>query len=127
MDKNTLLGLVMMACVVFGFMWLNKPSEEQLAAQRAEQEQMAEQARIQAEEAARIASQPDSVSAAERTSLITTIKQVGTTDSVNGTVSFADANVNITIDGQNISGQVKAAGSSIDINDLLANNSATLH
>lgn len=126
MDKNTLLGLVMMACVVFGFMWLNKPSEEQLAAQRAEQEQMAEQARIQAEEAARIASQPDSVSAAERTSLITTIKQVGTTDSVNGTVSFADANVNITIDGQNISGQVKAAGSSIDINDLLANNFSNL-
>ncbi|MDE7092843.1 MAG: YidC/Oxa1 family insertase periplasmic-domain containing protein, partial [Muribaculaceae bacterium] len=122
MDKNTLLGLVMMACVVFGFMWLNKPSEEQLEAQRAEQEQMAEQARIEAEEAARIASQPDSISATERASLIPTIKQIGTTDSVNGTVSFADANVNITIDGQNVSGTVSAAGSSIEINDLLANN-----
>ncbi|MDE5857985.1 MAG: hypothetical protein K2H32_06490, partial [Muribaculaceae bacterium] len=110
MDKNTLLGLVMMACVVFGFMWLNKPSEEQLAAQRAEQEQMAEQARIEAEEAARIASQPDSISATERASLIPTIKQIGTTDSVNGSVTFADANVNITFNCKNISGIVSAAG-----------------
>ena len=122
MDKNTLLGLVMMACVVFGFMWLNKPSEEQLAAQRAEQEQMANQARIEAEEAQRLASQPDSISAAERAALIPTLAQIGTPDSINGTIAFADANVKLTIDGQTVSGQVAAAGTSIDINNLLANN-----
>lgn len=122
MDKNTLLGLVMMACVVFGFMWLNKPSEEQLAAQRAEQEQMANQARIEAEEAQRLASQPDSISAVERAALIPTLSQIGTLDSINGTIAFADANVKLTIDGQTVSGQVLAAGTAIDINDLLANN-----
>ena len=32
MDKNTLLGLLMMGAVIFGFMWLNQPSEEELHA-----------------------------------------------------------------------------------------------
>ena len=40
MDKNTLLGLLLMAGCIFGFMYLNKPSEEELAARRAEQERV---------------------------------------------------------------------------------------
>ena len=34
MDKNTITGLLLMAVVMFGFMWLNQPSEEELAEQR---------------------------------------------------------------------------------------------
>ena len=31
MDKNTLIGLLLMGVVIFGFMWLQKPSEAELA------------------------------------------------------------------------------------------------
>ena len=31
MDKNTLIGLLLMGLVIFGFTWLNKPSEAELA------------------------------------------------------------------------------------------------
>ena len=45
MDKNTLTGLLLMGAVILGFTWLNRPSEEEIAARRAEQaqaEQMAQ-------------------------------------------------------------------------------------
>ena len=31
MDKNTLIGMLLMGVVIFGFMWLNKPTEAELA------------------------------------------------------------------------------------------------
>ena len=31
MDKNTLIGMLLMGVVIFGFMWLNQPSEAELA------------------------------------------------------------------------------------------------
>ncbi len=31
MDKNTLIGMLLMGAVIFGFMWLNQPSEAELA------------------------------------------------------------------------------------------------
>ena len=41
MDKNAIIGMLLMAAVIFGFMWLNQPSEEELARAKA--------ARIEAE------------------------------------------------------------------------------
>ena len=31
MDKNTVIGLVLIMAVIFGFSWLNQPSKEELA------------------------------------------------------------------------------------------------
>ena len=31
MDKNTLIGMLLMGVVIFGFMWLQQPSEAELA------------------------------------------------------------------------------------------------
>jgi len=39
MDKNTITGLVLMAAIMFGFMYLTKPSDEEIAAAQARQEQ----------------------------------------------------------------------------------------
>lgn len=39
MDKNTLTGLLLMGAVILGFTWLNRPSEEEIAARMAEQTQ----------------------------------------------------------------------------------------
>ena len=36
MDKNTILGFVLIALVLIGFSWYNQPSAEQIEAQRKE-------------------------------------------------------------------------------------------
>ena len=36
MDKNTILGFVLIALVLIGFSWYNQPSAEQIEAQRTE-------------------------------------------------------------------------------------------
>ena len=40
MDKNTIIGFFLMALVILGFSWLSRPSEEEIAAQKAERERM---------------------------------------------------------------------------------------
>ena len=45
MDKNTLWGLVLMGAIMFGFLYLSKPSEAEIAAER----ERSEQARAQTE------------------------------------------------------------------------------
>lgn len=55
MDKNTLIGFVLIAAVLFGFTWYNQPSKEQIEAQRTKDsienvaKQKAEQQRLLAE------------------------------------------------------------------------------
>ena len=34
MDKNTIIGFVLIAAVLIGFSWWSKPSEEEIAQQR---------------------------------------------------------------------------------------------
>ena len=34
MDRNTVIGMLLMGVVIFGFMWLNQPSEEELTRRR---------------------------------------------------------------------------------------------
>lgn len=38
MDKNTVIGLLLIFIVIFGFSWFNRPTEEQLARQKAERD-----------------------------------------------------------------------------------------
>lgn len=71
MDKNTIIGFLLMGAVLFGFSWLNKPNEEQLKKVQAyndsialvQQEQQAklmlEQARAEQAEAALLEAQVD--------------------------------------------------------------------
>ena len=50
MDKNTLTGIVLMGAIIFGFMYLNKPSAEEIERQRQEQaDRAADEARRRAE------------------------------------------------------------------------------
>lgn len=124
MDKNTLLGLLMMGAVIFGFMWLNKPSEEEIAARRAEQEQIAEQQRIEAEKAAAEAIVLDTISSAEKESLAAVIRSAGTLDSLSGVYSFATASASFSLDPASpadaISGTVDAGGNVIPVADVLS-------
>ncbi len=52
MDKNTIIGLVLITLIIIGFSWLNRPSEQELAARRAYNDSiMLAQQMQQAEEA----------------------------------------------------------------------------
>lgn len=49
MDKNTIIGFILMALVILGFSWLNRPNEEEIAAQKAERERIEQEVREQKE------------------------------------------------------------------------------
>lgn len=106
MDKNTVLGMLLMGAVILGFMWLNKPSEEEIARQRELAEQQ-EAARIEAQQAAEVLT-PDSVSASERATIASTIRRFGTLDSISGTYTLdaREAHLTLSADG--------AIGGSVD-------------
>ncbi len=55
MDKNTLIGFLLIGIVLFAFSWFNKPTPEQLEAQRRYQDsiaqiELAKQAELQRED-----------------------------------------------------------------------------
>ncbi len=81
MDKNTLRGLLMMMAVIFLFMWLQRPSQQEIEARKAEQEQMERQARLDAERAANQANVIDTFSLAEANAIAPTLRQAGIADS----------------------------------------------
>ncbi len=117
MDKNTLLGFLMMGAVVFGFMWLNQPSEEEIRAQREAMEQAAK-AQAQANEANQL--RFDSITPAEAASVKTVVTSVGVANG--GVYTLATPDVNLTADTLgNVKGFVKARGAQVSINDLVAN------
>ncbi|MDE6062211.1 MAG: hypothetical protein K2G00_05580, partial [Duncaniella sp.] len=63
MDKNSIIGLLLMGLIIFGFTYINRPSAEELERQRIEREQM------EAQEAAKAADNGaikfDSITSAE--------------------------------------------------------------
>ena len=64
MDKNTLLGLLLMGLVIFGFMWLNQPDQQKL--QETEQAAAIDRQQKEAAEAERTAAQRAGVPAGRR-------------------------------------------------------------
>ncbi|MDE6460152.1 MAG: hypothetical protein K2K52_04870, partial [Paramuribaculum sp.] len=118
MDKNTLTGVLLMGAVILGFMWLNKPSQEEIERQR---EQAEEQARM-AQQAAE--NQPvltiDSVSDLEKAQIASTIQQLGTLDTVTGTrtLQMPDATLTLTKDGVT-GGTVITPAAQVPVADIL--------
>ncbi len=114
MDKNTLWGLVLMGAIMFGFLYLSKPSEAEIAAER----ERSEQARAQAESKNTPTVVP--FTAADSSALAGAVRAMGkTTDNA---ISFSDNNLDLSLDNENgLSGTVSAGGAKADIRDVLAN------
>ncbi|MDE5785931.1 MAG: hypothetical protein K2H98_05300, partial [Duncaniella sp.] len=119
MDKNTLLGLLLMAAVIFGFSYLNRPSAEELERQR--QEQLAMQ-----EAENQVAASPDllsvdSINPAETATIVNTVRELGVTDSTGmRTLNVRNLHLTLTADGT-LGGYVKAGDSQVPVTDLTAN------
>ncbi|MDE7407226.1 MAG: membrane protein insertase YidC [Muribaculaceae bacterium] len=125
MDKNTLLGLLMMGAVMFGFMYLNKPTEEELERQRQEQAalQQAQQDLDQNEQAVlRI----DSITAAHVDQLKAGLKLYGHADSAAATYSYRNADVDLTLAGNELTGTVNTPAGVVDASRILSNGTAEM-
>lgn len=120
MDKNTILGMLLMGAVLLGFMWLNQPSEEQLRQQRERAEQLAEEQRQKDTATAGVLT-PDSVSASEIAVIANTVRQLGTPDSTSNSYRLATAGtiINLSADG-NITGTVDTGNGTVQLGALLA-------
>ena len=120
MDKNTLTGLLLMGLVIFGFMWLNKPSAEELERQRAERERMeAEAAERAADNGALVF---DSITPAEVATIAATVRELGTPDTLSHISRLRIDHLDLTVDGAGaVSGTVEADGQAVAVAPLLAN------
>lgn len=123
MDRNTIIGLLLMGLIIFGFSYINRPSPEELERQRIEREQM------QAEEAAKAADPGalkfDSITSAEIASIKSTVAELGERDSVTGvtTLRLSKADLSLSASGQ-LTGTVDADGAKVSVADLLDNSKA---
>ena len=114
MDKNTLWGLVLMGAIMFGFLYLSKPSEAEIAAER----ERSEQARAQTESKNTPTVVP--FTAADSSALAGAVRAMGKT--ADNAISFSDNNLDLSLDNENgLSGTVSAGGAKADIRDVLAN------
>ena len=126
MDKNTLTGLLLMGLVIFGFMWLNKPSAEELERQRQEKARMEAEAAQKAEDTARLVF--DSISPAEVATIAATVRELGQTDTATHTSHLNVEAINLTVDAQgNVTGTVEADNQAIPVAPLLANETSSMN
>ena len=112
MDKNTLIGLLLMAAVFFGFMWFAPKDKIEVPEE--------EQAPVQTESVVPVAA-IDSLSPTEMKWLVRNIldhgNPVNATDSA-GMMHYTNGVVNLSTDGRNVSGWVKVDGVPLDWHDV---------
>ena len=117
MDKNTLSGILLMGAVILGFMWLNKPSEEEMARQR----EQAEAQSAKAVETQAPVLTVDSINDIEKANIAATIKQLGVRDTATGAYTLAAPGANLALSAQDvISGTVTTPGGEVEVSSILA-------
>ena len=125
MDKNTLTGLLLMGLVIFGFMWLNQPSAEELERQRQERARMEAEAAQKADDPSLLTL--DSITPAEVASIASTIRELGQTDTTAHTARLSVEGMNLTLDAEgNVGGTVEAKGQAVSVAQLLSNDTSSL-
>lgn len=126
MDKNTFYGLLLMAIIVFGFMWLQKPSPEQIAEQQRRQQEM-EQAQKAGDTEPSDVLTIDSVSPAEAEAMRATIRQYGTAGA-DSAVTLRMGAIDLSVaPGGALSGTVTAAdGTPVSLGAILSHDYGTL-
>ncbi|MBR5899492.1 MAG: membrane protein insertase YidC [Muribaculaceae bacterium] len=101
-------------------MWLNQPSEEELARQRQAQAELAAAQQNAIEQAQQNELLVDSFTPTELALVAPTVKQYGTL--VDGVYKLENKNVNLSLDGDKLSGTVTAGDTLINVNDVLTAN-----
>lgn len=122
MDKNTLMGIVLMGAIIFGFMYMNRPSAEELEAQRQEQIQKAadeERRRVEAEQEALTI--PD-VTEADLTALRNGMALYGRRQA-DGSRSFSTEAFDLRlVNDSTIEGEILTPAGAIKVSDVIDRN-----
>lgn len=119
MDKNTITGLLLMGLVIFAFTWLNKPTEEELAARKATMDSIENARAAESAERADKALALDTLSAEDVSQLKAVVSQCGTRKG--DSVEFSSNTINLTYSAGNaLSGTVALADTVVSVDDVLA-------
>jgi YidC/Oxa1 family membrane protein insertase len=123
MDKNTLLGLLLMGAVIFGFTYLNQPSAEEIERQR--QEQLDELAKASEVDNTAI----DTISTQDVAALRNSLYTYGQVDSTASNVrySYSADGIMLSLQGDSISGSIETPVGSIAVAPIIANHTADLN
>lgn len=119
MNRNTLIGLLLMGAIIMLFMYLNQPSPEELAARRQQAELAAQQA---SEPASEQVLTIDSVSPSERAAIIRTVKQNGTLNSSASAYTLAAPGVELEVSADSaatLTGTVTVGDTRVAVNNIL--------
>ncbi len=124
MDKNTITGMLLMGAVIFGFMWLNQPSAEEVARQREAARTEAEAAKAQQEQDLATAV-IDSISDADVAALKLTIRTYGSllgdTVAAEKTYNLKNSTADLVLRGNSLSGFLTIAGGGVvDVAEALS-------
>ena len=104
MDKNTLLGFLLMGMVIFGFMYINKGQQERRIQ---EMEQKAEAEQAEAAKNKKTSFAVDTLTAAEAASVPAVIRMVAAADTAEAP-RYKTAKVDLVCEGNTVSGTVQA-------------------
>lgn len=117
MDKNTLIGLLLMGLLIFGMSWCNRPSEEQIRQQQ-EAAELAYREKAKADSLAAASSAVvDTLSLADINNLKTVILQAGK-DST-GTARIAGADFDLRVADNSVRGTVAAGDTIVDFQSVV--------
>ena len=129
MDKNAIIGMLLMGVVIFGFMWLNQPSEAELAQRRAAAEQAATEAAMQQAEAGAAFGVTDTITAAEIATLKSTVMQFGHAagEGEKAVYTLTNGGVSVTLQNGELSGSITLDGGSMgSLSEALATTTANV-
>lgn len=129
MDKNAIIGMLLMGVVIFGFMWLNQPSEAELAQRRAAAEQAATEAAMQQAEAGAAFGVTDTITAAEVATLKSTVMQFGHAagEDEKAVYTLINGGVSVTLQNGELSGSITLDGGSMgSLSEALATTTANV-
>ena len=124
MDKNTIMGLLLMGAVIMGFMWLNQPDPD-ASGPMPKTETTENQNR--AIEAGNITSTADSLTVDDLGRLAREVAAYGMADSVAPLMRIKNNSVNLVSDGATVSGTVNVApGKTVELSQLVGTEASKL-
>lgn len=117
MDKNTLLGLLLMGLVIFGFMWLNQPDQQKL--QETEQAAAIDRQQKEAAEAERSLA-ADTLTATERQGAAALVLSAGTVDAETGATEYRTPAVSLSLakGASEVTGTVEGADTTLSYTEV---------
>ncbi len=116
MDKNNLLGLLLMGAIIFGFMYINQPSEEEIAAAKKAKIEATQTESSKKDEITNV----DTLTVNHVSKLTAMVKAAGATES-DGSYSFSTKSVNLRCDSAKITGTVNVNNTAVDVTKILSN------